>query len=430
MPQQLRALQVLGLLLLMFAAPLTSSAALQPKKIKMKLNLASVVAPNNSIQILYDDVTPEDQTAIASAVKPNTSWSILVDDKLSTVNVQSVSNTLGLTILNLSQALDVATLSKHQITILFAGDPASGVQPESVDLKQPKPTISSWHAPALGFSADKKNANFDVSGSLQTGVGATPQYTWSVLAKYPVEYTGSSFVFLAGPQFTGTASQKTNADPDSMAAGLPIEVDFPDVKKLVTAANFVVNPVNYEFERKPKQEAVLVNGKATLNSYQQKNTNLITSVQMQLWKEWPRYKKTFNPPNVGINLGTEFGTAISRSVLNLNNHAGYSDNPLRTVAGADMNFNLPKLGKSPFLSVDGHYTVRSPFHPEPFQQAKVNGGNEFYSTKARHYIAVNFARALAKGANLTVQYRFGSLPPTFCFIDHQITIGLEIILGK
>jgi hypothetical protein len=34
------------------------------------------------------------------------------------------------------------------------------------------------------------------------------------------------------------------------------------------------------------------------------------------------------------------------------------------------------------------------------------------------------------GSNLTVQYRYGSLPPTFTFIDHQVTIGFEVVLGK
>ena len=133
---------------------------------------------------------------------------------------------------------------------------------------------------------------------------------------------------------------------------------------------------------------------------------------------------------MNVNLGTEVGSAVSRSVQNLTSKPGYSDNPLRAVAGVDVYFQLPKVGKYPFLSVDGHYTVRLPFHPEPFKEAGVNNGNEFYSTQARHYIAVNLARTLVKGSNVTVQYRYGSLPPTFNFVDHQVTIGFEVVLGK
>ncbi len=428
MTRRPKAPELVVLSIFLAAASVSSGAAPAPKKIQAKFHAASAVVSTNSIQILYDDGTPGDQPAIGSAVTPSSSWSILVDGKLSTVGVQSASNTPGLIVLNLNGPLGSAVGPKHHITILFAGDPATGVQPETVDVKQPKPPAKSWFFPEISFTSDKKNANFDISGSLQTGVDATPQYTWNVLAKYPVEYLGSDYVFLVGPYFTGSSSQEPNADPDSLSAGLPFELDFSDVRKLGNSVNFIVNPIDYEFERKPKQEAVLVNGKATLNNYQQKNTNLIASGQVQFVEAW-RYQK-FNFPNLNINLGTELGSAISRSVLNLTPKAGYSDNPLRAVGGADVYFDLPKVGKSPFLSVDGHYTVRSLFHPEPFKQAGVNSGNEFYSTKARHYIAVNLARALAKGANLTVQYRFGSLPPTFTFVDHQVTIGLEVVLGK
>jgi hypothetical protein len=408
----------------------TFAAPAPHKKIQAKFHVATVDATKtNSIQIGYSDVTPDDQAAIANAVPLSSSWSILVDDKLSTVRVQTASVTAtGIIDLMLTDSLSTDTVLNHHISVLFAGDPATGVQAETVDVKQPKPpapSSSNWFLPKLNLTTDKKNANFDVSGSLQTGVGATPQYMWSVVAKYPVLYQGSIYIFKAGPQFTGTASQETNADPDSLSVGAASEFDFPKVtvsgKNL--PINLLFNPIDYEFERKPKQEAVLVNGKPTLNNYQQKNTNLIVSGGAQFVEAWW-------PVNVNINLGTELGSAVSRSVLNMNPKPGYSDNPLRAVAGADVYFDLPKVGKYPFVSVDGHYTVRSPFNPEPFKQAGVNNGNEFYSTKARHYIAVNLARTIVKGANLTVQYRFGSLPPTFNFVDHQVTIGFEVILGK
>jgi hypothetical protein len=413
---------VLGGSSVIYAAP--------AKKIQAKFHVASVDVPStNSVQIFYDDVAPEDQGAIANAVAPQSSWSILIDDKLSTVRVQTGTvKSTGLIFLTLTGPLGADTVVKHHITVLFAGDPSTGVQAETVNVKQPKPQASlssGWFLPKLNFTTDKKNANFDLSGSLQAGVGAKPQYTWSVMAKYPVEYEGSIYIFKAGPQFTGTASQETNADPDSLSAGAAAEFDFSKAQVFGKnlPINLLFNPIDYEFERKARQEAVLINGNATLNTYQQKNTNLIVSGQAQLVEAWW-------PVNVNIDLGTELGSAESRSVLNVNPKPGYSDSPLRAVAGADVYFNLPKVGSYPFLSVDGHYTVRSPFHPEPYKQAGVNNGNEFYSTKARHYIAVNLSRTLAKGANLTAQYRFGSLPPTFSFVDHQVTIGFEVVLGK
>ncbi len=430
----MRPLRVGGLGLLLLLGSAACVAAAPPKKIQAKLHVATVNArTRGSVEILYYDLAAKDQAAITAAVGTAASWSILVDDQLSTIRVQEATAAAGLISLTLTQPFDAETVAKHRISVLFAGDPTAGVAPESVDVKQPKPEAklaSRWMLPQFALTGDKKKANLDASGSLQTAVGATPLYQWSVLAQYPVEYLGTNYVFKAGPKFTGLASQQTNADPDSLSLRAAGEFDFPDAKlgSRPLPINLDFNAVDYEFERKAKQEAVLVNGKATLNPYQQKNTNLIVSGGVQFVEAW-RYGKV-NLPNVNLSLGTEFGSAVSRSVLNKNPKGGFSDNPLRAVAGADVYFDLPKVGSQPLLTVDGHYTVRSLFHPEPYSQEGVNGGNQFYATKARHFIAVNLARAIAKGANLTVQYKFGSLPPSFTFVDHQVTIGLEIVLGK
>jgi len=418
---------VAALAFLFGASCLALAAPAKTKKVQAKFHVADVETLS-TIAISFDDLKNEDQQAISNAARPRASWSILVDGKLSTVGVQSVSVSLGNIHLQLSDSLKPDVVQKHRISILFAGDPTNGVQAESVDVKQPKPPKNTWFPPHFNFTTDKKNPNLDVSGSLQTGVNAKPQYEWNVAAKAPAEYNGSFWIFTAGPKFTGIASQQTNADPDSLSASFPTEFYFPyfphtQVSHRYLPVNLSFNPIDYEFERKPKQEAVLSNGKATLHNYQQKNTNLIVSGQLQFVEAWW-------PVNININLGTELGAAVSRSVLNLTAKPGYSDNPLRAVAGTDMYFDLPKVAKYPFLTLDGHYTVRSPLNPEPFQQAGVNNGNEFYSTKARHYVAVNFARTIAKGANFTVQYRYGSLPPTFTFVDHQATIGFEVVLGK
>jgi hypothetical protein len=427
-----------GLLVLSLVLSVSSAVFAAPastKKIQAKFHVANVDVPTtSSIQIGYSDVAPEDQSAIANAVTPLSSWLILVDDKLSTVLVQTASvRSTGIIVLTLTAPLGTDTVLNHHISVLFTGDPSTGVQPQMVEVKQPRPQElfhTRWFLPKFDLTTDKKNANLDVSGSLQTAVGSEPQYMWNVLAKYPVEYQGSIYIFKAGPQFTGIASQETNADPDSQIASAKTEFDFPKTRVFGKnlPINLLFNPIDYEFERKPKQEAVLSNGKATLHSYQQKNTNLIVSGEAQFVESWW-------PVNVNINFGTELGSAVSRSITNMTPKSGYSDSPLRAVAGSDVYFDLTKVGKYragkyPFVSVDGHYTVRSLFHPEPFKQAGVNDGNEFNSTKARHYIAVNLARTIVKGANLTVQYRYGSLPPTYSFVDNQVTIGFEVVLGK
>ncbi|MGI4829112.1 MAG: hypothetical protein ACRYFU_13100 [Janthinobacterium lividum] len=386
-----------------------------------------VDAGGTAVQIVFNDLSAGDQSRLSNAFNSLSSWAILVDGRLSTVHVTSslLSAEDGFVTLQLSAPLGRETLASHTVTLLFAGDPSSGVTPETVKLNVQKPASSGWQLPSFRFTEDKRNPNLDVTGSLQTAVGATPLYSWTVLARYPIEHNGRVSIFRFGPQFTGIASQQTNGDPDSLNASAAGELDFPLVclAGRFVPINLLFNPINYEFERKAKQEAILSSGLPTLHAYQRKNTNLIASGQVQI-------VEAFLPVNVNLNLGTEIGTAISRSAVNLTSQTGYSDSPLRAVAAADVYFNLPTVARYPLLAVDGHYTVRALFHPEPFQQDGVNDGNQFYSTKARHFIAVNMARTLVPGASLTVQYRFGSLPPTFSFVDHQVTLGIEIVLGK
>ena len=214
--------------------------------------------------------------------------------------------------IRLTGSLGTDVVSKHQITVLFAGDLPTGVQPETAAVKQPKPVPPGpWFLPKVNFITDKKGANFDISGTLQTGVGTTPQYQWSAQTKYPVEYEGANFFFKTGPQFTGSGSQEPSADPDSMNASALSEFDFTKFQVLGRSlpVNVSFDPINYEFERKAQQEAILQNGKPVLHSYQQKNANLIVSGQVQFVESWW-------PVNVNINLGTELGSAVSRSVLN------------------------------------------------------------------------------------------------------------------
>lgn len=417
------------ILMILGTLAVVSASAKDPlKKFKPSFGSADAESTSPTITVSYGQIPPNSND-FKTAVENASAWKISVDQGRSRIKVKSaLLQREGTIVLTLSTPVPTKDLTApHQMEVSFAGSGEKSISADSVRVTRAKAAGSqkSWFLPEFNLSGNKKDANLDVSGSLQSGVGAKPQYQWSVLAKYPALYEGANFLFRIGPQFTGTASQEPNADPDSLSASLATEAYFPRVHLVGknSAFNIISTPVDYEFERKAKQEAVLNNGNATLHSYQQKNSNLMFTAKGQLVDyQWP--------VNINLSLGTELGASISRSALNLTSKPGTSIAPLRAVVGADVYFDLPDVGKSPLLSVDAHYTLRSLFHSEPFKQAGVNSGNEFYTTKARHYIAVNLARTLATGVNLTAQYRFGSLPPTFTFLDHQVTVGFEVVFGK
>lgn len=427
-----------ALILAIGAVKMPLAASAQSKAVRATFHGASADPTHpRLIEVSVDGVLGSEEAVLINAVTSPSSWSVVIAGKVGAPQVESVEvMNEGLVNLHLTAGISFSDLSGKHVSVTFAGAPSIGIQAVMLPVKVPDPKKEGkrlfW--PIFKPSTDKTNSNLNVSGSLQSGVGATPQYQWDITAKAPVEYNLPTWVFIFGPQFTGKASQKTNADPDSLSASLATNFDFPFNKFFNKSVPISISCdlVDYEFEEKAQQEAVLENGKPTIHQYQQMNSNLIASGQVQFVSGWGGSVEKKRGDLVGLNLdlGTEAGSAESRSIQNLTAKPGYSDNPLRAVAGADLYFDLPKVLKNPFVSVDSHYTVRSPFNPEPFKQAGINNGNEFYSTKARHYIAVNFTRILAKGSNLTVQYRYGSLPPTFSFVDHQVTIGLQVLLGK
>jgi hypothetical protein len=410
-----------------------AASAPQPNPPKITFGKGGIDLRNpRIIQIFLGGVTSVEKLQDDLQKQPLSSWQVQIDKKAWPVWVDRVEvvNEFLLNV-EISEALPTPAVLKDLASVHFDGVPAIGLSEQTVEVKEQKGTSSRFFWPVFNFTKDKKNANLDVLGSLQSTVAAKPQYQWNVTAQAPVEVNASNWIFTAGPKFTGVASQETNADPDSLSASLATGFHFPFLR---VPTNILVNPIDYEFERKAKQEAVLTNGKPTLHSYQQKNTNLIASGELQFVGGFGQGKKAHTgfPVGLNINIGTEIGSASSRSVLNKTDKPGYSDNPLRAIGGSDVYFNVlqPKKWKYPLLNVDGHYTVRLPFHPEPFQEAGVNNGNQFYSTQARHYITANLAHTIATGSNVTVKYLYGSLPPTFSFVDHQVTIGFEVVLGK
>ncbi|GAC1360764.1 MAG: hypothetical protein NVSMB3_08790 [Acidobacteriaceae bacterium] len=319
---------------------------------------------------------------------------------------------------------DIGTLVKGELSVVY-GEPghtpllaqnSRGLTPASAS-----PGSGSLLSRLPTFTPDKKTADIDIAGSLQTAVDAKPLYFWSVDAAYPITLFGRYGT--VAPTFVGQASQQENADPDSMKASAVYKkvISFQGTRQgLIVDGDLL----GYEFERKAKSEAVLVNGVAVKQTYQHKNTSLIASGAIH-------YVTGLRRVNVTLSSGGEIGKALSRSVRTTGTTSDSDLQIRRLLLGADAyTVFFGKQSHKPRILFDAHYTLRLPFTSEPFTRASLNGGNEFLTSKPRHYLNLNGNIPLTDGVSLTLQGKHGSLPPTFEFVDNQVTIGFELFLRR
>jgi hypothetical protein len=267
------------------------------------------------------------------------------------------------------------------------------------------------------FTSSKKTADVDISGGVQAGVAAKPQYFWNVKAGYPFYLPNGRGQI--SPTFEGKASQQRNADPDSLKASIKYDRRWPITGRKGLALD--ADLLGYEFERAIKNEYVVVDGEAKKRQFLEKNTNIVWSGTASWVSAWPVVN--FNIAFAGI----ETGKAVTRTIKkDSRNHE------VQGIARQRFKLDLFRNGMvgGRKVTFDGHYSVRLPLIAEPFQRAGVNGDQPFLTKKPRHNVDANLGFLVNNGLGITVQYKYGSLPPSFEFVDHQVTIGFNLLLKR
>lgn len=313
---------------------------------------------------------------------------------------------------------DAADIPKGDLVVLYVPATSRVLVATGESVHKTGPSAGFVSCVNWALTKDKKKADVDITGSFQAGVGAAPQYAWSVKAGCPV-FEGNYGEF--GPSFTGEASQQANADPDSLKAGVTWRKLVPIEK---SRNGFILSGdlISYEFERKTKKEPVIVDGKAVDQPYIDKNANL-------MWTGKAAYVSGSPSLNWTLNfIGFEAGRGVSRSVA-ASTPAQKGQAVTRLYFSLDVYRTLFRHDK-PLVTFHGNQVLRLPFHPEPYKQVDVNAGKMFLTSKPRYWTEVETTFPLTDGVGINVQYKRGSLPPSFEFVDHQVTIGFEILLKR
>jgi hypothetical protein len=373
---------------------------------------------------------PEDFLAAAPALSDKANWQIslsgspvavsevFVNARLLTVTVGYDPRFLRFSSVAdiLSDQLKVTYSPTSQTLTIVTGKAASNAAAATT------PPKNCWN---FSLTDDKKTADIDISGGWQAGVGAKPQYFWNVKASCPFDLGEGEKYGRLGPSFTAQAGTQDkpqgNADPNSMKAGLTWNYIQP-LRQSRNGFMYSADLISYEFERTAKKEAVLdASGKPILQNYIEKDSNLI-------WDAMARYSyNKINPLGVSWNLGFagfEVGRSLTRTIRKTSQSG---DN--QPIARLMFDFDIYKVFYShdkPLLSLHGQQVLRLPFEQEPFQDAGVNGGNKFLTSKPRHWSLIETSWMIAKGAGITLTYKRGSLPPGFEFVDHQMTLGFSV----
>jgi len=72
------------------------------------------------------------------------------------------------------------------------------------------------------------------------------------------------------------------------------------------------------------------------------------------------------------------------------------------------------------------YQYRGPLEQEVFTQRSDAPAIFFLSTKPRHYFEAGLRIPVFSYFALRPQYKWGSLPPAFSFLDHQYSLNIEV----
>jgi hypothetical protein len=145
-------------------------------------------------------------------------------------------------------------------------------------------------------------------------------------------------------------------------------------------------------------------------------------------RETLRFVHGWRPFNYVLSAGIDAGRSATRTVK-ADANSRESQAVFRPRFEADL-YRGFFAGDRKVVGVDAHYTVRLPRTAEPFQRASLNDGEPILTTKPRHHVETNVNVFLNKGTAITTTYMWGSLPPSFEFVDHQVTIGFTILLAR
>jgi hypothetical protein len=270
----------------------------------------------------------------------------------------------------------------------------------------------------------KEDADLYFFGSVLAGSSTKPIYAIDLKLKYTDAISGSAWDWGVEALVMANAkdeppNDRSQIDPDSIRGALTFDYLNGKTGRPATWIKLALKPAAGEFTRK---NAV---------------SNFVPSVRLYwLGPSASNESAIFEfLPFVGFEAGWNLNqpSKLFDQDVDLAGYRGI----FRVVPGAKTGFYLLKSGKfkkDDFyrLWFEGLYELRLPRTDEPFVETQFANTEEKVkrikvtrlTQKPRHFVEVSANVNITPRFGLRAQYRYGSVPPLFEFVDHQVSIGL------
>ncbi|HEY2497528.1 MAG TPA: hypothetical protein VGK24_10690 [Candidatus Angelobacter sp.] len=326
--------------------------------------------------------------------------------------------------LRLAPTPQVTNAKKLFWSVLFRAD----TLPFALINFTPKPAANAGHSctdkmkkkPALCPPGPKDTPDISLIGSFLAGGGTNPIYSLDFTGGYifsnPIPGSGL-YPALTGKveinQDTKPPNNRTRFDPDSITAAFAL-TKYDDRRV------GILRGMRYQFQV-PTGELSRSDPSSNVT------TAALAIFDFNPWLQSPRWFGTFYP-FVGMEAGRNLNrpSVIDQTPVDLSHFKsivrGYigADTILAYVDENDPTTNLFSIGAT--------YRVRLPAVDEPFVETLHQVTTIDLTTKARHWVEadVNYTLPKWKYLSFTATYQYGDLPPLFSFVNHKVTIGLNL----
>ena len=252
------------------------------------------------------------------------------------------------------------------------------------------------------FSAAKGKDDADIyfSGTAVGARGSKPLYSFESKVGYLQRFSFGSL----GGRVSADAAKESNIDPDAIKATASYEkiILLGTLNSIILESDFL--GVEFDKENKTRNLSTGLDAKLIIPPARLGEKSYAAIQFLAGFEGGHNYRNKLDPDGLGNYWRWKLGANAYFLVL-----------------------NPPGLNRIDFNT---DYKVRLLNSFEPFSE-KINDKDVVsLRKKPRHYVASNLDFMFSDSFGVTLQYRYGSLPPAFKFIDNSVSLGLTFKLKQ